>query len=101
MESNSPSLSEALVVWTGFGTTNSPSRHEQRLIEAYGEDLTVSLLPEVLRLADEFYESDAALHAPDLVSMGEAAKARFNEVHPELTDVEVEALAWCYKFDHK
>ncbi len=74
---------------------------ETRLVERFGEDQALALLPTVTRLYDEFYESDAHSTAPDLVSMGNLASARFRELHSELSDSAIEALAWCYTFDWK
>jgi hypothetical protein len=72
-----------------------------RLVERFGEDQALTLLPAVTRLYDESYESDAHNTAPDLVSMGNLASAGFRERHPELSDEAVETLAWCYTFDWK
>ena len=94
-------VSEAIVVWSGHGVTRWPKPDETRLVERFGEDQALTLLPAVTRLYDEFYESDAHLTAPDLVAIGNLASARFRELHPELSDAAIEALAWCYTFDWK
>lgn len=90
-----------MVVRTGYGSTSSPSRDEQRLVGHFGSEGAADLLPQVRALEDDFYASDAHQTAPDLVSMGEAAANRFRELHPEIPEEAVQALAWCYTFDYK
>jgi hypothetical protein len=94
-------VSDAVVVWTGFGSAPSPSRDEQRLTDRYGRELSRELLPALKSLEDEFYSSDAKTNAPTLVAMGEQASAAFRVLHPEISDEAVRALAWCYTFDFK
>jgi hypothetical protein len=94
-------LSEALVVWTGKGATAWPSRDEARLVERFGESGALELLPVLRQLANDFYLSTAHNTAPDLTTMSNAAAADFRRMHPEIGDEGVEALAWCYTFDHK
>jgi hypothetical protein len=94
-------ISEALVVWTGWGSSNRPVRDEMRLVAAYGEDRARDLMPIVRHLKDEFYESDARFTVADLAEMGDKAAARFRNLHPELTPEAIESLAWCYSYDFK
>jgi hypothetical protein len=42
-----------------------PQPDETRLVERFGKERTITLLPAVTRSYDEFYESDAHLTAPD------------------------------------
>jgi hypothetical protein len=93
-------LSEAVVIWTGYGTRSWPSRSEDQLTKVYGDE-ALGLLHRLRELESEFYESEARYTAPDLASMGDAAARRFRQLHPELTTAAVEALAWCYTFDYK
>lgn len=98
---NDPAVtSEAIVVWTGRGRTAWPARDEALLVERFGED-AANLLPVVKRLAHEFYESDAKHVAVDLKAMGGQAAEEFRSRHPEISQEAVEALAWCYTWDHK
>ena len=94
-------LGEALVVWTGFGETPTPSRDEQRVVRRFGAETAAELMPSLRRLEQEFYESDAYSWASDLAAAGTAAAARFHGLHPELSSAAVQALAWCYTFDWK
>ncbi|MDQ6948994.1 MAG: hypothetical protein M3256_22720 [Actinomycetota bacterium] len=94
-------LSEAVVWWTGFGRKTWPSREDDCLIERFGEDVGIDLVPRVKEMATEFSSSDARLYAATLSEMGARAASEFRQHHPELAEDAVQALAWCYTFDFK
>ncbi len=94
-------VSEALVVWTGWRDLAWPSRDEDRVVRQFGRAEAELLMPQVRAWADDFYASDAHIHAPTLVEMGDRAEAEFRLRHPEASDEAVRALAWCYTFDFK
>jgi hypothetical protein len=100
-EPSGEALSEAMVVWTGYGEAVSPRREEARLVTVFGDEGATSLLPHLRRLEADFYESEARHDAPDLVQMGRQASDEFRRRHPDVSDAAVEALAWCYTFDFK
>jgi len=102
IEALSPAeISEAIVAWTGWGSSNWPDRDELRLVELFGEDKALNLLPILCRLEEEFFRSDARFTVVNLAEMGDKAAAQFGQLHPELTHDSIEALAWCYSYDHK
>ena len=101
MDSDASLLSTAIVVWTGWGKRPWPSRDQALLIDRFGASAAEILLPQIRRLEQEFYASDARYFAADLVSMGEAAGAEFRRNHPEISEEAIEALAWCYTYDYK
>ena len=92
-------ISEAIVVWTGWAV-EYPARDDRRVVDRFGKRAH-DLVQIVRRLQDEFYESDARFTVAGLGGMGDAAAARFRELHPELTNEAVEAFAWCYTYDYK
>jgi hypothetical protein len=96
-------VSRAVVVWTGHGdpAVSSPSRDERRLVDHFGPDAAVELLPVVRQLEGDFYKSDARHTASDLSTMADLASRDFVRLHPELPAEASVALAWCYTFDHK
>lgn len=98
---NADQLSEAVVVWTGFGETARPARDEERIVRMYGSEAAATLVPAIRRLEDAFYESDAWRHEASLVQVGHKASDRFVVLHPEISDEAVKALAWCYTYDHR
>lgn len=97
---DSARVSEAIVIWTGFGQAPTPSRDEERLVQRFGDE-AVDLLPTVQRLEDDFYASDAHHVAIDLVEMARLAADDFRAQHPHISDEAVRALAWCYTYDYK
>lgn len=98
---NPARLSQAVIVWSGWGRAPLPLREESAIVEAFGEEMAPTLLEGVRELEDDFYSSDARLTVADLDSMGAVAAAEFRERHPEVSDDAVRALAWCYTFDYK
>jgi hypothetical protein len=94
-------VSEAIVLWTGWGRKRRPSRDEAALVEHFGEPLALDLLPVLRVLEDDFYASTAHSTAPTLAEMGDQAAADFRWLHPEVSEDAVQALAWCYTFDFK
>ena len=101
MSADAALVSQAIVVWTGWGSSSWPSCDDGRLVERFGVDQALDLVPSVRRLTDEFYESDAKYVAADHAEMGEIASRRFHDLHPEISDEAVRALAWCYTYDYK
>ena len=98
---SSQAVSDALVVWHGWGRTSWPHHDEDRVVEMFGKEDAVELLTVLHRLENEFFESDAVHVAPDLTTMGDRAAAEFRHRHPELSDDAVAALRWCYTFTYK
>ena len=94
-------VSEAIVLWTGYGRTTWPARDEERLVVEFGSELATELVPLVRQREDDFYRSEARLTAVDLETMAAVASAEFRALHPETTVEAVAALAWCYTFDYK
>lgn len=101
MNEDATQVSEAVVVWTGYGQSSWPVRDQARLAERYGPEETRDLLPRVRQLEEDFYNSDARLAVPDLATMGEVAAGQFRQSHPEVSEEAVKALAWCYAYDYK
>ena len=96
-----PLLSQAIVVWTGRGRTAWPSRDERYVVEQFGEDVAVTLMPAIKELAADFYLSSARDTVADLSEMGDVAASEFRSRHPEISEEAVQALRWCYTYDYK
>ena len=98
----SPSVvAEAVVAWTGWGRAVWPDRDEARLSELLGAEAAKEVMPAVQLLVNDFYASDAHVWAANFLEMAEAASAQFRAKYPALPEEAVQALAWCYTFDHK
>lgn len=94
-------LSAVIVVWTGWGSTAWPARDEARVVDVFGRDVALSMMPAVRRLEEELHESDAKHTAADLKETGDVAAAQFRTAYPDLSPEAIDALAWCYTFDNK
>ena|SRR5215469_18108742 len=94
-------VSDAIVVWTGWGDTSWPARDNARLVHRFGSQLAADLVPRIRQLEDDFYASDARFTVADLAEMGMVAASQFRQRHPETSEDAVQALAWCYTYDYK
>ena len=75
--------------------------NDERIVERFGAETALDLIPTVKRLADEFYESDAVHRIGDLSEAADDAARRLRRLHPELSDEAISALRWCYSYDWK
>ena len=101
VESDAAAISDALVVWIGWGYHFYPKHDEPRLVERVGSLRAAELMPTLRALWEEFFDSDARHTVADFAEMGDAAAARFHGLHPELSAEAVDALAWDYSFTYK
>ncbi len=99
--SDPATLSQAVVVWSGWGEAAWPARDGGRVAERFGRDVAPLLLSRIRQLEDDFYSSRARFTARELAEMEERAASEFRGKHPELTEDAVQALAWCYTYDYK
>lgn len=95
-----PQLTEAVLVWTGYGESTMP-RFDNRLVEQRFGANAAQWLTLIKALADDFYASNAKYSAPDLHEMGTMAMADFMKNHPDAPEDIAKALAWCYTFDYR
>jgi len=98
---NSPALSNAIVVYTGWHRAPIPARDDARVVEEFGEEEALDLLPRVHALENDFYRSEARRLARDIQRMGDQAADEFRKRHPEVSEDAIQALAWCYTYDYK
>jgi hypothetical protein len=86
-------VSDAVLVWSGYGETSWAARDEGPLVARYGEHRALDLLPLVKTLECEFYESDAYRTEADLAAVGRKAARQFRLAHPEVSDEAVDAAS--------
>jgi hypothetical protein len=95
----SSQLTEAVLVWTGYGRDKTPRRRADLLLaEHFGPELAARLLPLIKSLKDDFYLSDAR-QAGDLEEVGNLAAEYFRMKHPGIAEEVVKAFTWCYTWD--
>lgn len=95
------SISDAVIIWTGWKTHAWPIRDDDRIISAFGPELGPQIVAEVHALEADFCSSRARLTVSDLVEMGEQAANEFGRRNPKVSEEAVQALKWCYTFDYK
>lgn len=98
---DSSELIDAVRIWSGWGQYSWPHRDDSRLRSKLGDAKAESLLPIIKKLREDFYGSDAYLKAIDLAEMGKLAKARFQQLHPNVPEDIASVFAWCYTFDNR
>ncbi len=79
----------------------TPNRNNKRVVDRFGEQDAVKLLPLIKSLEEDFYASDAQLVAANLQEMEKLASEHFKRKHPTAAEEIVKAFAWCYTFDFK
>ena len=94
-------LTEAVLLWTGWGKEAWPRRDDSLLVNHFGPELAAKLLPAIKSLEDDFYSSDARFVAADLQEMAKISAEQFRKKHPGIAEEIVKAFAWCYTFDFK
>jgi hypothetical protein len=93
-------VSDAVVLWTGYGRSDVPVRDDAAVIENFGGD-AVHLVPMVHHLWDEFQwveaaDGDAGFDRDELVVR---ASTRLHLRQAHLSDTAVDALIWSYYLD--
>jgi hypothetical protein len=94
-------ISAAIVAWTGHGQHNHPQRDEALVVEKFGDEAALDLMPQLTALDEDFFTSRPHETAASLVEMMNHAASEFRERHPEISTEAVDALAWCYSYDWK
>jgi hypothetical protein len=92
-----PSLSDAVVKWTGWGVSSAPTRDDD-YVERIGG---MALVQRVKELETDFYQSTARHVVADIGEAARVAAAEFRGRHPDVGEDAVDALAWCYSYDFK
>lgn len=101
MDVDEDDLTDAIVLWTGLGTRSWPHRDDAALVREYGEARALTLVAALRALEADFFSSDAHRTESDLQAMTDRAAADFRARHPDAPSTVVDALAWCFSFDHK
>ncbi len=94
-------LSPAIVAWTGWGSSATPTRDEASLISRYGSDRARELALAASVLAADFQKHGVHLAAPNLQALGDQAAVVFRDRHPHVSDEAVAALRWCFLWDRR
>ena len=94
--SNDPDslLSEALIVWTGYGRSTWPDLDDERVMRRFGASKAAELLPQLRELGLDVFEPDRWVEPnPDVYSCRDTQGPSVRR--PHLTDGALRALLWC------
>jgi len=92
-------LSQAVVLFLGFGSAPSPRHDSDCLAKAFGTVRGAELETEVDALLTELGKINVDWSVHSLVSSGKIAADYMRAGHPDLSDAALEALAWKFTFD--
>lgn len=91
-------INEALVLYTGFGTSPFPRAKTPHLVQRFGESEGTELKQRILGLLEELQQPIDGLEKRSKKSLTERAIEQLQPRHPELDDSGLKALAWTYSF---
>ncbi|MDC9825943.1 hypothetical protein PRN20_19585 [Devosia sp. ZB163] len=91
-------INEALVLYTGFGSSPFPRAKTPHLIQRFGEAEGSALKGRILDLLEELQQPIDGLEKRSKKSLTERAIEQLQPRHPELDDSGLKALAWTYAF---
>jgi hypothetical protein len=99
MQNKTNELSDAVVLFLGFGSASSPRRDHARLVQEFGATEAAALESLVVSLLEEVGKIQVDWSAHSLESAGEMARTEMHTRHPDLSDTALRALAWKFTFD--
>jgi hypothetical protein len=91
-------INEALVLYTGFGSSPFPRAKTPHLMQRFGEAEGAELKQRILGLLEELQQPVDGLEKRSKKSLTERAIEQLQPRHPELDDAGLKALAWTYSF---
>lgn len=91
-------INEALVLYTGFGSSPFPRAKTPHLVQRFGEAEGVELKQRILGLLEELQQPVEVSEKRTRKSLTERAIEQLQPRHPELDDSGLKALAWTYSF---
>lgn len=91
-------INEALVLYTGFGSSPFPRAKTPFLVKRFGEAEGAELKQRILGLLEELQQPVEGLEKRSKKSLTERAIEQLQPRHPELDDSGLKALAWTYSF---
>lgn len=91
-------INEALVLYTGFGSSPFPRAKTPNLVQRFGEAEGAELKLRILGLLEELQQPVESGEKRSRKSLTERAIEQLQPRHPELDDSGLRALAWTYSF---
>jgi hypothetical protein len=94
-------VSQAVVLFLGFGVASSPRHDDGRLVQQFGAARGAVLEAEVRSLLREVDKINVDWSAHSLASAGKMARQHMHVMHPDLSEAALNALEWMFTFDWK
>ncbi len=91
-------INEALVLYTGFGSSAFPRAKTPHLVQRFGQDEASALKQRIIDLLEELQQPVEGLEKRSKKSVTERAIERLKPQHPELDESGLKALAWTFSF---
>jgi hypothetical protein len=91
-------INEALVLYTGFGSSPFPRAKTPHLVARFGDSEGAELKQRILVLIEELQLPVEGLEKRSKKSLTERAIEQLSPRHPELDESGLRALAWTYSF---
>jgi hypothetical protein len=91
-------ISEAIVIYTGFGKSSFPRARGNDLVVRFGPTAGADLKQQILSLLEELAQPVDLPEKRSRRSVTEQAMESFRPRHPELNDEALKALAWTFSF---
>ena len=91
-------INEALIIYTGFGSSPFPRAKTPSLVARFGATESVELKQRIVGLLEELQQPVEGLEKRSKKSMTERAIEQLSPRHPELDETGLKALAWTYSF---
>jgi hypothetical protein len=91
-------INEALILYTGFGSSPFPRAKTPQLVARFGEAEGAELRQRIVGLLEELQQPVEGLDRRSRKSLTERAIEQLSPRHPELDESGLKALAWTYSF---
>jgi len=91
-------INEALILYTGFGSSPFPRAKTPVLVARFGELAGAELKQRIAGLLEELQQPVDGLEKRSKKSVTERAIEQLSPRHPELDESGLKALAWTYSF---
>jgi hypothetical protein len=100
MNNSDTAVSDAIVIFLGFGSSPFPVKDRAALSRRFGL-ATPELERQVTILLDELNQIDVNWSIYTLATAGSMVEDLLRARHPNLSDAAIRALAWKFTFDWK
>ena len=99
MPNQTNQLSNAVILFLGFGSASSPRSDHARLVQEFGTIQGTAIGWQVVALVDEVGKIQVEWSKHSLESAGNMILGEMHARHPDLSDAALRALAWKFTFD--